>query len=310
MVTWRPRSRFPPAGRAGAGVQLRPFWKFRILSPMSDKELDVPFPVTADQSRQYRRDGQILLRGLASREEIAEYRPEIQRTLRDVSARKEVQGRIEEYSSLFVQVTNVWMLNDRVRRFVLARRFAGAAARLMGVPRVRLYHDQALFKPAGGRATPWHQDQFYWPLETTHTISLWMPLIDLTREMGTMIFANGSHTEGPLVPVSISEESDRRFRALLEERRYPLASYDVGAGDATFHAGWTAHSAHANTSGAVREVLTIIYYADGTRVKEPENEFQKTDMSVFHPGLKPGDTAASPLNPIVFSEQGEGEVRR
>jgi ectoine hydroxylase-related dioxygenase (phytanoyl-CoA dioxygenase family) len=278
--------------------------------PENDSSLDSPFPVTEEQSRQYQRDGQILLRGLASRADIAVYRPEIQRTLGDVSARKEVQGRIEEYSSLFVQVTNVWMLNDSVRRFVLARRFASAAARLMGVPRVRLYHDQALFKPAGGKPTPWHQDQFYWPLETTQAISLWMPLIDLTREMGTMIFANGSHTEGPLVPVSISEESDRRFTALLEERRYPLASYDVGAGDATFHSGWTAHSAHANASGATREVLTVIYYADGVRIKEPENEFQRTDMRVFHPGLAPGDVAASRLNPLVFSEEVKGESRR
>jgi ectoine hydroxylase-related dioxygenase (phytanoyl-CoA dioxygenase family) len=278
--------------------------------PERDTSLDSLYPVTEEESRQYQRDGQILLRGLASRAEIAAYRPEIQRTLRDVSERKEAQGRIEDYSSLFVQVTNVWRLNDLLRRFVLAKRFAGAAARLMGVPRVRLYHDQALFKPAGGKPTPWHQDQFYWPLETAQTISLWMPLIDLTKEMGTMIFANGSHREGPLVPVSISEESDRRFRVILEERRYLLASYDVGAGDATFHSGWTAHAAHANTSGATREVLTVIYYADGARIKEPENEFQRTDMRVFHPGLMPGDVAASPLNPLVFSEEAKGESRR
>jgi ectoine hydroxylase-related dioxygenase (phytanoyl-CoA dioxygenase family) len=278
--------------------------------PEHDSSLDSLYPVTEEESRQYQRDGHILLRGLASRSDIAAYRPEIQRTLRDLSERKEAQGRIEDYSSHFVQVTNVWMLNELLRPLVLAKRFASAAARLMGVPRLRLYHDQALFKPAGGKPTPWHQDQYYWPLETTQTISLWMPLIDLTREMGTMIFANGSHREGPLVPVSISEESDRRFRAILEERRYPLASYDVGAGDATFHSGWTAHAAHANTSGATREVLTVIYYADGTRIKEPENEFQRTDMRVFHPGLASGDVAASPLNPLVFSEEAKGESRR
>jgi ectoine hydroxylase-related dioxygenase (phytanoyl-CoA dioxygenase family) len=268
----------------------------------SGDSLDTPFAVTPDQGREFQRDGQILVRGLATPAEIAEFRPSIQQTLREVSAKKEAQGRIEDYSSLFVQVTNIWRLNDHVRRFVLAKRFASVAARLMGVKSVRLYHDQALFKPAGGKPTPWHQDQFYWPLDTTHTISLWMPLIDLTREMGTMIFANGSHKEGPLGSVSISEESNRLFTSLVRERGFPQSSYDVGAGDATFHAGWTLHSAHANTSGAVREVLTMIYYADGTRIKDPDNEFQTTDMKVFHPGMKPGDPAASPLNPIVFSE--------
>ncbi len=271
--------------------------------PQSNNSLHTPFPITDDQVQQYQRDGHLLVRGLATSNEIAEYRPRIQQTLREVSEKKESQGRIEEYSSLFVQVTNIWKLNDHVRRFVLARRFASVAARLMGVKAVRLYHDQALFKPAGGKITPWHQDQFYWPLDTTNTISMWIPLIDLTKDMGTMIFANNSHKNGPLAAVSISEESDRLFKSLLHEKGYPLASYDVRAGDATFHSGWTVHSAHANTSGATREVLTIIYYADGTRIKEPENEFQKTDMEVFHPGMKPGEIAASALNPVVYSEE-------
>jgi ectoine hydroxylase-related dioxygenase (phytanoyl-CoA dioxygenase family) len=271
--------------------------------PISNNALDTLFTVTDDQIRQYQRDGHILVRGLATSNEIAQYRPMIQQTLREVSEKKEAQGRIEEYSSLFTQVTNIWKLNDHVRRFVLAKRFASVAARLMGVKAVRLYHDQALFKPAGGKVTPWHQDQFYWPLETTHTISMWMPLIDLTKDMGTMIFANGSHGDGPLANVSISEESDRLFTSLLREKGYLLTSYDVRAGDATFHAGWTVHSAHANTSGAVREVLTTIYYANGTRIKEPENEFQKTDMEVFHPGLKPGEIAASALNPVLYADE-------
>lgn len=277
--------------------------------PLSNNLLNTPLPITDDQARQYQREGHLLVRGLATSNEIAQYRPMIQQTLREVSEKKEVQGRIEDYSSLFVQVTNIWKLNDHVRRFVLARRFASVAARLMGVKAVRLYHDQALFKPARGKITPWHQDQFYWPLDTTHTISMWMPLIDLTKDMGTMIFANGSHKDGPLASVSISEESDRLFKSVLHEKEYHLVSYDVRAGDATFHSGWTAHSAHANTSGAVREVLTIIYYADGTRIKEPENEFQKTDMQAFHPGMKPGEIAASALNPVVYSEEDAAENR-
>src|SRR5436309_7843283 len=183
--------------------------------PLPNNSLNIPFPITDDQVQQYQREGHLLVRGLATSDEIAEYRPTIQQTLREVSEKKEVQGRIEEYSSLFVQVTNIWKLNDHVCRFVLARRFASVAARLMGVKAVRLYHDQALFKPPGGKVTPWHQDQFYWPLDTTHTISMWMPLIDLTRDMGTMIFANGSHKDGSLAAVSISEESDRLFRSLL-----------------------------------------------------------------------------------------------
>src|SRR3974390_2541398 len=40
---------------------------------------------------------------------------------------------------------------------------AEAAATLLEVPAVRLWHDQALYKEAGGRETDAHQDQPYWP---------------------------------------------------------------------------------------------------------------------------------------------------
>jgi ectoine hydroxylase-related dioxygenase (phytanoyl-CoA dioxygenase family) len=241
------------------------------------------------------------LRGLASPEEVADYQPLILQVVEEFSRKRESQGRTEDYSRLFVQVTNVWRLSERIRRFVFAKRFARVAAELMGVNGVRLYHDQALFKPAGGKGTPWHQDQVYWPLDTHNTITMWMPMIDLTKEMGTMQFASGSHSRGPLAEIAISDESDRLFDRLVRELAFPLVSYDLHAGDATFHSGWTAHAAFPNAGNRMREVMTVIYFADGAKLIEPDHEFRKVDMAVFHPGLKPGEMAASALNPLLYT---------
>ncbi len=262
-----------------------------------DDEIHLGVPETL----QYRKEGHLLLRNVASPSAIGTYRPYIREVVREKAGQNDSQGRIEDYSSHFTQVTNVWRLNEQLRRFIFARRFAHIAADLMGVDAVRLYHDQALFKPAGGRATPWHQDQFYWPLDTQHMITMWMPLIDVTEEMGTMLFASGSHLEGPLVNRAISQESDAELARLVKERRYPVVSYALNAGDATFHSGWTVHAAHSNRSAIQREVITVIYYADGARILEPDSEFRRVDMEVFHPGQKPGDVAASPLNPLLYS---------
>ena len=90
---------------------------------------------------------------------------------------------------------------------------------------MRLYHDQALCKEAGGGRTPWHQDQFYWPLDTDRTITLWMPLIDVPNEVGSMTFASGSHRLGDLRGRHISDESDAEFAALVAERGLPTFSY-------------------------------------------------------------------------------------
>jgi ectoine hydroxylase-related dioxygenase (phytanoyl-CoA dioxygenase family) len=262
---------------------------------------DARYPLTEIQIASFREKGHVLLRSVAPRETVDAILPVIDRVMEEVVITNDTQGRIDDYSSLFSQVTNVWRLSGAVRAFVCAERFARIAADLMGVSGVRLYHDQALYKPAGGKPTPWHQDQFYWPLETEHTVTMWMPLVDVTRGMGTMIFACGSHRGGPILESSISDDAHRLLDRVVTERGWKVESDDLGAGDATFHAGWTLHSAHPNSSGRIRKVLTVIYFADGTRVAEPGNEFRTADMNVFLAGCVPGEEASGPLNPLLYS---------
>jgi ectoine hydroxylase-related dioxygenase (phytanoyl-CoA dioxygenase family) len=248
----------------------------------------------------FRRDGHALVHGVASRQEIAAYRPVIQQVVADVARQNDKQGRIDDYSKLFTQVTNIWRVNEAARRIVFNRRWAGIAARLLGTSSVRLYHDQALFKPAGADRTPWHQDRYYWPLDTDLTVTMWLPIADVTEDMGPTRFASGSQRATGLGDLAISGATDRRLAEIIEERGWLVESAPVAAGDATFHAGGTIHSAGANNSDRVREVLTVIYYAAGSRVAQPANDNQRVDMEVFFPGTKPGDEAKSELNPILF----------
>src|SRR5437667_3161292 len=251
-----------------------------------------------DLAESFARDGHVLVRGIASRDQIAEYRP----VIRDVveSVKDEKQGRIDDYSKLFMQVTNIWRLSDAARQIVFNRHFAQIAAQLLGVKSVRLYHDQALFKPAGAARTPWHQDRYYWPLDTDRTVTMWMPLVDVSEEMGPMIFASGSQRANGLGDLAISGEVDQRLASLIAARGWPVTSTPLRAGDATFHLGGTLHSAGANRSPHTREVLTVIYYAAGTRVAEPANDNQRVDLQVFIPGARPGEEAKSDLNPLLF----------
>src|SRR6185295_6998121 len=120
-----------------------------------------------------------------------------------------------------------------VRRFVCAPRFARVAALLLGVCGVRLYHDQALFKEPGGRPTPWHRDQYYWPLDTDDTVTMWMPLVDVSLEMGPMTFASGSQAAADVPMLPISAEADAALAGYVAARRFALATAPLRAGDAT-----------------------------------------------------------------------------
>jgi ectoine hydroxylase-related dioxygenase (phytanoyl-CoA dioxygenase family) len=263
--------------------------------------LSTMYPLSQDQVGQYQRDGHIFLKNVASQHEVNAVRPLIVGIVDEMAKVGERQGRISAYNKMFTQITNLWRRDALIKEFIFAQRFARIAADLMSVRGVRLYHDQALVKEPGGKPTPWHQDYYYWPLATEHTITMWMPLVDVTREMGSMNFAQGSHVDSAYEQLPISETSQEYFEQVIKNQKGKICSYSLKAGDATFHSGRTLHAAHANTSDKRREVIAIIYYADGTRIMEPDNPHRKVDMEVFHPGQKPGELAASELNPLLFS---------
>ncbi len=266
-----------------------------VLLPLLDDRYNVsPESVTG-----YQNNGHVLLRSIASVEEVGAFRPVVSSAVTRYNRENRPLSERDTYGKAFLQVMNLWEHDEDVRRFVLAARFAGIAADLLGVESVRVYHDQALVKEPGGGHTPWHQDAIYWPLNGTRCVTMWMPLIDITTDMGIMTFVNGSNT-GELGVEAISDGSEAHFDALVNQTGATLSvPVAMSAGDATFHGGWTLHKAGANTSTMTREVMTVIYFASDLIVQEPTNEPQRLDLARWLPGLVPGDPAASALNPVV-----------
>lgn len=264
-------------------------------------ELDKEYLLSDEQISSYKEKGHLLVRELLRQPELKTYKEAICATVEIHNAESRPLSDRDTYGKAFLQIMNLWRENDMVKKFVLSKRFGKVAAQLMGVEHVCLYHDQALFKEPGGGHTPWHQDQYYWPLDTEKTITMWMPLIDVDQSMGLMEFASGSHKKGYLLEREISDESHEFFDSYIRKKNFQVEGCDsMKAGDATFHSGWTLHNAGANTSGKMREVMTIIYYPKGTKILEPDHEWRKRDLEVWLGGQKPGQEALSHLNPVIF----------
>ncbi len=263
-------------------------------------DLSGEYALRPEQIESFRENGHVLLRKVASPAEIAVYRDVLNTAAYRYNEETRPMEERDTYGKAFMQVMNLWQKEEAVRRFTLAKRFGKIAADLMGVDGVRLYHDQALYKEAGGGITPWHQDQFYWPLDTNHTVTMWMPLVEVPLEMGALTFASGSHQEGFLGHLAISDESQETWDELVRQKGFPVISQAMSAGDATFHSGWTLHNAPGNPGAYTREVMTIIYYADGINTLVPDNENRWSDLRGWLPGVEPGGLAVSDLNPLVY----------
>jgi len=269
------------------------------VDPHRAAGLDEPAKISEEQIAAYERDGFVRIEGLLSAQLLNRYGPHI---AEEVVRRNPITVPLQErdtYHKAFLQVTNLWQTSETAKRFVFGKRLACAAAALLRVAKVRLYHDQALFKEPGGGFTPWHADQFYWPLDSEKTVTAWVPLQTTPLEMGPIAFARGSQKMTLGRNLEISDESERLIRAGLQSGSYPEDVAAFTYGDVSFHSGWTFHHSGPNETDRPRAVMTVIYIADGVRLTAPRRKQHDADWKAFMPGITPGNVVDSALNPIL-----------
>jgi ectoine hydroxylase-related dioxygenase (phytanoyl-CoA dioxygenase family) len=206
----------------------------------------------------------------------------------------------DTYGKAFLQLFNLWRENDTVKNLIFSKRIAKIAADLMGTDGVRMYHDQALFKEGGGGITPWHADQYYWPLETDKTVTAWIPLQETPLEMGPLEFSAGSHVIVDGRELAIGDESENAINQRLRVTDFKHVIEPFEAGEISFHSGWIFHRAGANETPDMRKVMTIIYMDKDMKLKDPENENQVNDWNTWCPGAEIGKTIDTPINPVLY----------
>ncbi len=95
------------------------------------------------------------------------------------------------------QLCNLWKADRTIAATTLAARNAEFAARLEGAPGMRLFIDNAVWKPAGGKALLAHQDAAYQGyFDPANLTTCWMALDETHADTGTIYYARGSHLWG------------------------------------------------------------------------------------------------------------------
>ena len=199
------------------------------------------------------------------------------------------------YQQSFVQCMNLWEDHADVAPLTFHPAIAQAAAELLGVPAVRLWHDQALYKQPGGRPTDAHQDHPYWPIRETASVTAWVPFAGSTLASGAMAYLPGSHAIGLRRFVNIFFGEPEDILADPEVADIAPVFVEVPKGSVAFHHGLTVHLANANATDQPRAVHTMIYFPDGSTRGYPFPHF-----SVDRCGIEVGQPIDGDATPIAW----------
>lgn len=263
------------------------------------QELDSPLSLTAQQIDFYSENGYVKLKHVFSAKLLEHYRRIITERVAELSVGAAPMEKRTTYGKAFLQIMNLWTQSEGIKEFVFGKRLARIAAELMGATGVRIYHDQALYKESGGGITPWHADQYYWPVSSDKIVTAWVPLQETPREMGPLAFCKKSHRFQIGRDLEISDESEMTLKQALSTFQLEESAFDLG--EVSFHSGWTFHRAGGNTTDRPREVMTMIYMDENIRLIAPKNKNHIADTERWCPGIQVGEVVASSLNPVLYS---------
>ena len=263
--------------------------------------LETPYLLAQEHIDFYQKNRFIKLKSVLNPETVAFFNAVISQQVNEMNQEQTALEDRTTYGKAFLQLFNLWVENAVVKELIFSKRIAKIAADLMEVNGVRLYHDQALFKEGGGGITPWHADQYYWPLQTDKTVTAWIPLQATPLEMGPLEFSAGSQVivEGRELEIGDESETVIQNKLRVTDFKHVIEPFDVG--EISFHSGWVFHRAGANVTEEMRKVMTIIYMDKDMLLKNPENKNQIHDWNTWCPGATIGEIINSPINPILYT---------
>lgn len=262
--------------------------------------LSKPYRLTTEQIEFYEQNRYIKLKQVFDAATLSFFNDAISKRVAIMNNEIKPLEERSTYGKAFLQLFNLWREDEVVKEFVFSKRLAKIASDLMEVDGVRIYHDQALFKEGGGGITPWHADQYYWPLETDKTVTAWIPLQATPLEMGPLEFSAGSHqiVEGRELEISDESETAIQQKLRVTDFKHIIEAFDLG--EVSFHSGWVFHRAGANTTNEMRKVMTVIYMDKDMVLKNPDNKNQINDWNTWCPGAKVGEVINTAINPIIY----------
>jgi hypothetical protein len=210
--------------------------------------------------------------------------------------------------------------NDGVRELVMLPLLGAIAARLARAPAIRLFDDQAIWKPpaagaVGATAVGWHTDHSYWSTCTSGSmLTAWIPLHDAMVENGTLHVVDGSHLWPECEHLRGFNDPDldgieRRLGRMVPQRL--ITPMQLKKGQVSFHHMRALHASAPNRAAAPRFAVAV-HMQDAANAWQPFTIANGTAIVLPHDQLCRRDRAGRPdySDPEIFPEIWPGNSPR
>jgi len=225
--------------------------------------------LTSQELEFYHKNGYVLVRGLLSQSDAAEYRQECH----SLAARLSSQGNIdatwgaaraavaEAKDTKIMHCHNVQFFAACFTKLLVNEDFTAVASEIIGSPNVQLHHTKMFIKPPEkGSPFPMHQDAPYFPHDRHSMIAAVCHFDDAPIEKGCLRVVPGSHKLGIL-------EHSQEGGWHLPFDKYPISSAipcEAKAGDVLFFSYLTIHGSGINISSEARTTVLV-------QMRDPED---------------------------------------
>jgi ectoine hydroxylase-related dioxygenase (phytanoyl-CoA dioxygenase family) len=253
--------------------------------------------VTDGEAAFYRENGWVVLRGLMAPELAGEILQNAKDRMGERADAEMPDNRPGIMNPQLRALWNDWQNpaeeNDFFRSVSHSAAMGRVGKRLLRDRDARWWGDSILCKrPAadGGSRTPWHQDFPYLSHDRSGIMNVWVALVPMPPEMGTMRFLSGSQRLGPMGRVIHRTDG----KDLLDLYPWISEEYEVSEaltlqpGDATVHDWLTVHAAPSNDSDQPRWAYTdSLFPADtlytGAQQRRTDGLELKVNQEFDHP---------------------------
>jgi len=222
----------------------------------------------------FEQDGYVALRGFLSADEVALAQRTIAGFIQDdvpTLPREQVFYEIKNRPDTLKQVQQLFSHHSYFQGLMFGSKFEALAELLLSGPVVGKNMQYFNKPPQIGKATPPHQDGYYFMLKPCEAVTMWLALEDVDEENGCVRYVRGSHLRGmrphgrtQTLGFSQGVVDYGTAEDLVDEVAFPAQ-----AGDLLVHNAMTIHRADGNRSqDRTRQALGFIYYSQRAQVDE------------------------------------------